>query len=110
VAAPARISAWHLLGDTWYRNPDENLDALAIDHFLDEVIETGLIDTDRIYVFGWSNGGYMTALYGIWRKDRIAATGQYAAADPWTQLPCPGTLPDEQIAVLPLGTLFQAAA
>src|SRR6185436_3581108 len=27
--------------DEWYRNPSSNLDALAIDHFLDEVIAAG---------------------------------------------------------------------
>jgi predicted esterase len=79
--------------DEWYRNPDENLDALAIDHFLDEVVSTGLVDPDRIYVFGWSNGAYMTALYGIWRSDRIAAMAQYAGADPWSRTPCPVTQP-----------------
>lgn len=62
----------HLHGwDEWYRNPTDNLDALAIDHFLDEVVARGLVDTDRIYVFGWSNGAYMAALYGMWRANRI---------------------------------------
>ncbi|WNG62055.1 prolyl oligopeptidase family serine peptidase [Archangium gephyra] len=75
--------------DEWYRNPTANLDALAIDHFLDEVVARGLVDTDRIYVFGWSNGAYMAALYGMWRSDRIAAIAQYAGANPWTRLPCP---------------------
>jgi poly(3-hydroxybutyrate) depolymerase len=75
--------------DEWYRNPSENLDALAIDHFLEEVIATGRIDTRRIYVFGWSNGAYMAALYGVWRGERIAAIGQYAGADPWSRTPCP---------------------
>ncbi|MFY0572312.1 hypothetical protein ACN28E_51925 [Archangium lansingense] len=75
--------------DEWYRNPTANLDALAIDHFLDEVVARGLVDTRRIYVFGWSNGAYMSALYGMWRAKRIAAIAQYAGANPWTRLPCP---------------------
>jgi len=75
--------------DSWYRNPTSNLDALAVDHFLDEVIATGKVDTDRIYVFGWSNGAHMAALYGVWRQSRIAAIGQYAGADPWSSTPCP---------------------
>jgi predicted esterase len=75
--------------DEWYRNPTLNLDALAVDHFLDEVIASGKVDTDRIYVFGWSNGAYMAALYGVWRGARIAAMGQYAGADPWSRTPCP---------------------
>lgn len=75
--------------DSWYRNPDANLDALAIDHFLDEVMATGRVDPARIYVFGWSNGAYMAALYGVWRSERIAAIAQYAGADPWSRTPCP---------------------
>lgn len=75
--------------DEWYRNPTANLDALAIDHFLDEVVARGIVDTQRIYVFGWSNGAYMAALYGMWRADRIAAIAQYAGANPWSRLPCP---------------------
>ena len=75
--------------DEWYRNPEKNLDALAIDHFLDEVVSTGNVDTSRIYVFGWSNGAYMTVLYSTWRSSRIAAMGQYAGANPWSRTPCP---------------------
>lgn len=74
--------------DEWYRSSTENLDALAIDHFLDETVKTGRIDPKRIYVFGWSNGAYMTVLYANWRSDRIAAA-QYAGADPWSRTPCP---------------------
>lgn len=75
--------------DEWHRNPQNNLDALAIDHFLDEVMATGKADPTRVYVFGWSNGAYMAALYGTWRSNRIAAIAQYAGADPWNRHPCP---------------------
>ncbi len=68
--------------DEWYRNPSQNLDALAIDHFVDEVVASGRVDPRRVYVFGWSNGAYMAALYGMWRSDRIAAIGQYAGPIP----------------------------
>jgi len=80
--------------DEWYRNPTENLDALAVDHFLDEVVAQELVDPDRIYVFGWSNGAYMSELYGMWRSDRIAAIGQYAGANPWSRTPCPVPIPE----------------
>ena len=33
----------------------------------------------------------MTALYGTWRSDRIAAVAQYAGADPWSARSCPVT-------------------
>lgn len=75
--------------DEWFRNAAENVDALAIDHFVDEAFAAGRIDPRRVYVFGWSNGAYMAALYGVWRSSRIAAIGQYAGADPWSRTPCP---------------------
>jgi len=75
--------------DEWHHSPSSNLDALAIDRFIDETIATGRVDPRRIYVFGWSNGAYMAALYGVWRGERIAAIGQYAGGDPWTRPPCP---------------------
>ncbi len=75
--------------DEWYRDPSRNLDALAVDHFVDQLIASEKVDTSRIYVFGWSNGAYMAALYGMWRSDRIAAIGQYAGADPYSRPPCP---------------------
>jgi poly(3-hydroxybutyrate) depolymerase len=86
--------------DEWYRNPAANLDAREIDHFLAEAIATGQIDTRRIYVFGWSNGAYTSALYGVWRSDRIAAIGQYTGADPFSRTPCP--VPFEAARKVPL--------
>ncbi len=79
--------------DEWYRDPAKNLDAAAIDRFLDKAIATKLVDRRRVYVFGWSNGSFMAALYGVWRGDRIAAIGQYAGASPWARPPCPVPLP-----------------
>jgi len=79
--------------DEWFRDPEQNLDVQAVDHFLDEVVRTGKVDPARIYVFGWSNGAYMSVLYGAWRADRIAAVGQYAGGDPWSRSPCPVAMP-----------------
>ena len=75
--------------DEWYRNPAGNLDALAIDHFVAEVMKTGIVVSKRVYLFGWSNGAYMSALYGMWCSNTIAAIAQYAGADPWSRPPCP---------------------
>ena len=85
--APVTGTGFHW--DEWYRDSASNLDAAAIDHFVDEVVATGKIDPKRIYVFGWSNGAYMARLYGNWRGDRIAAIGQYTGANPWSRTPCP---------------------
>jgi len=81
--------------DEWYRDPEKNLDAAAIDHFLEEALATNLVDPRRVYIFGWSNGGFMAALYGVWRGERIAAIGQYASANPWARPPCPVPLPEK---------------
>ncbi len=75
--------------DEWYRNPTGNLDVLAIDHFVVEVMKTGMVDPKRVYVFAWSNGAYMSVLYGMWRSNTIAAIAQYAGADPWSRPACP---------------------
>lgn len=102
-------TGWGFHWDSWYRNPLDNLDALAIDHFVDEVVSTGLVDTARNYVFGWSNGAYMAALYGVWRSDRIAAIAQYAGADSWSRLPCPVPLQyDRQVPLVLLRNLCDA--
>ncbi|GLQ94356.1 PHB depolymerase family esterase [Dyella acidisoli] len=79
--------------DEWQRDPTKNLDVQAIDHFIDQVVATGLVDAKQIYVFGWSNGADMAVLYGAWRSDRIAAVGQYAGTDPWQRTPCPVNMP-----------------
>ncbi|RUL78262.1 PHB depolymerase family esterase [Dyella choica] len=79
--------------DEWQRDPTTNLDVQAIDHFIDQAVATGLVDTKQIYVFGWSNGADMAVLYGAWRAERIAAVGQYAGTDPWQRTPCPVAMP-----------------
>lgn len=95
--------------DEWYRDPDENLDALAIDHFLDEVVATGKVDPSQVYVFGWSNGAFMTVLYSSWRSDRVAAMAQYAGANPWARTPCPIPLQyDRQVPLVLLRNLCDA--
>jgi hypothetical protein len=58
-AAPSRSAEATCSGtgfhwDEWYRNPAENLDVKAIDHFLNQVIAMGKVNRHRIYVFGWS--------------------------------------------------------
>ncbi len=89
--------------DNWYRQllPDggsrqlngrsfaQNVDAAAIDHYLDEVISRGRVDERRIYVMGWSNGGAMGILYALNRRN-IAAAAVYSAPNPFNAFndPC----------------------
>jgi Esterase PHB depolymerase len=89
--------------DNWYRqlNPagavkvagkdyPENVDAAAIDHFIEAVEASGDVDRKRVYVTGWSNGGSMAYLYGL-NRPGVAAVGVYSASNPFRlgRDPCP---------------------
>jgi len=88
--------------DHWYRqfNPAgdvtvngtlyrENVDAVAIDHFIAEQVATGKVDTQRIFLSGWSNGTSMAYEYALNRAN-VAAVAAYSGADPYqrTSDPC----------------------
>jgi poly(3-hydroxybutyrate) depolymerase len=82
--------------DNWYRQFDRkgrdvevggavyplNVDVATIDHYIDEIVATGKVDTRRIYVTGWSNGAAMGTIYALNRK-RIAAAWVYTAPNPF---------------------------
>ena len=88
--------------DNWYRqlNPTgdvtvagvtykENVDAAAIDHFIDEQVATGKVDRKRIFLTGWSNGAAMAILYSL-NRPQVASAAVYSAPDPFGafQDPC----------------------
>ncbi len=80
--------------DNWYRNfdrsdPDMNVDAATIDHFIDQVLKRGIVDDNRLYLTGWSNGAAMAMLYAL-NTPGIAATAVYSNPDPFTDVedPC----------------------
>ncbi|HSW14994.1 MAG TPA: hypothetical protein VLI06_19260 [Solimonas sp.] len=79
--------------DNWYRQLDPlrrvngsefpiNVDAAAIDHFASEVIATGKVDLDRVYVVGYSNGASMGILYAL-NRSHVAAAAVYSAPSPF---------------------------
>jgi len=56
--------------DNWYRNldrssPDLNLDVAAIDQFIAQVQALGIVDSNRVYATGWSNGAALAELYAL---------------------------------------------
>jgi pimeloyl-ACP methyl ester carboxylesterase len=67
----------------------ENVDAATIDHFIQQQVATGMVDANRIYLVGWSNGSSMAFLYGA-NRSNIAAAAVYSAPDPFGALedPC----------------------
>jgi poly(3-hydroxybutyrate) depolymerase len=82
--------------DQWYRDlgsPSCNPDIRSLDHLIDALVAKGIVDKQRIYLSGWSNGAFMAAEYGIARHtvptpggNRIAAVAAYAGADPFHNL------------------------
>jgi dienelactone hydrolase len=67
------------IGNTTWR---ENVDAAAIDHFIAIQVASGGVDTNRIYMSGWSNGAAMAYLYGL-NRPAIAAVAVYSAPNPF---------------------------
>lgn len=72
------------------RSPSSNPDIANTDVLIDALVQEGIVDTQRIYVAGWSNGGFFSQLYAIARDDtataggnRVAAAAVFAAADPF---------------------------
>lgn len=94
---------WGIGWDNWYRqfNPagdashagvtyKENVDAAAIDHFIQAAVASGRVDSDRIYLTGWSNGAAMAYIYAL-NRPIIAAVAAYSAPYPYHAFddPCP---------------------
>lgn len=73
--------------DHWYRNMDRNspylnVDVASIDHFIAEVKGRGIVDENRVFVSGWSEGADMAALYGL-NTPGVAATEPYSTTSPF---------------------------
>ena len=80
--------------DNWYRNldrssPDLNLDVAAIDQFIAQVQSRDIVDSDRVYATGWSNGAALAELYAL-NTPSIAAAAVYSAPAPFSDVqdPC----------------------
>jgi poly(3-hydroxybutyrate) depolymerase len=82
--------------DYYYRNmgsPSSNPDVAHVDHLIDTLVEQGIVDPQRIYTMGWSNGATFAQFYAIARHatatpggNHIAAAAAYAFADPFNDI------------------------
>jgi poly(3-hydroxybutyrate) depolymerase len=79
--------------DFYYRDlnsPSTNPDIANVDALIDAIVLEGIVDTNRIYVAGWSNGAFFSQLYAIARNttptaggNRVASATVFAAASPF---------------------------
>jgi predicted esterase len=84
-AAPRHDIYFRDLGTT-----SANPDVRAIDHLIDGIASGGAVDPARIYLVGWSNGAFFSALYAIARYAtptpggfKVAGAAIFAGADPF---------------------------
>jgi hypothetical protein len=69
--------------EIYYRDfyaPSTNTDIAFIDHIIDALVSEGVVDSDRIYLMGWSNGARFSALYSISRHEQMTPGGNHVAA------------------------------
>jgi poly(3-hydroxybutyrate) depolymerase len=74
-------------------SPSTNPDIARVDALIDTVVGQGMVDSRRIYVMGWSNGGFFAQLYVLARHatatpdgQRVAAAAVFAAANPFEDI------------------------
>jgi pimeloyl-ACP methyl ester carboxylesterase len=96
LAPQARRFTYKLRWDVGHVSRD-NLDARAIDRFVEELIGEGSVDPAQIYVIGESRGGAMAALYAYLRPDRVVAFGAYGATATELDWTCAGAPPPAAI-------------
>src|SRR5215472_12013792 len=101
------------LHDFFYRDmksPSGNPDIANADRLIDAFAATGAVDRSRIYVMGWSNGGFFAQMYAIARHatptpggNHVAAAAIYSSADPFNGVQ-KGESPSCQLNPYPLST------
>lgn len=82
--------------DYYYRDmgaPSTNQDVAHVDHLIDMLVGQGIVDPQRIYVMGWSNGATFAQFYAIARYstatpggNHVAAAAVYAFANPFADI------------------------
>jgi hypothetical protein len=99
--------------ETYYRDPNSpstNSDIALIDHIIDTLVAEGVVERERIYMMGWSNGARFSALYSISRHEqstpggnRIAAVANYSGGNPYTSFDY--TMPECALSNLPRSSI-----
>jgi len=93
------------------RSPSANPDVANLDRLIDGLVAEGSVDRRRVYLMGWSNGGFFGQMYAIARHatstpggNRVAAVVAYTAADPFHNLN-PDQVPSCRLDPYPLSTV-----
>jgi dienelactone hydrolase len=92
--------------DFYFRNMTVNDDVRYVDALIDYAVGTGRVNPNRVYLTGYSNGAYFSAMYSIIRSgsphggawadigsgltpdgNRVAATAVFSGASPFTRPP-----------------------
>ena len=63
-----------------FGSPSSSSDFRNFDRLIDELVATGKVDPKRIYIVGYSNGGFAGQLYGLARYSTPTPGGNYVAA------------------------------
>ncbi len=82
--------------DFYFRDlasPSTNPDIANADSVIDTLVSDGIVDTNRIYVMGWSNGAFFAQMYAIARHEtrtpggnEVAAASVFGAGDPFNSI------------------------
>lgn len=77
-------------------SPSKNPDIVNMDKVIDDMVSTGEVDPQQIYLAGWSNGTFFSQMYAIARHEkttpgghRVAAVFGYTGADPFNTFDSP---------------------
>jgi pimeloyl-ACP methyl ester carboxylesterase len=90
LESAAHVSSPGAAHDFYYRDFGSNPDFQSLDHIIDTLVAGERIDTQRIYLIGWGEGGFFAEEYAIVRNvtatpggNRVAAAAVYESADPF---------------------------
>jgi len=68
--------------DAYRSAADGNIDLPLLDAIRAEMVGSGSVDTKKLIVFGYSQGGYMSFRYGMGTSATLACAGLIGAASP----------------------------